>query len=232
MTDFGKKLLVIAVGCALTGGAIAWRVHAMRAELGGGDQHARFPAVIERLGPAPSGLQGSPVAESKLPIDQLTAVKLGSITYFHDADELAALEARGNAPLDVKAAQRDLGGNAYRVRSLEVDVPGYPPGTGKQISDVFFVTTGPLPARLRAEVGSMWPVIVEVFPGKPAERGGMKIGDVVLEVSGASTLSMPIGTPVNFLVSRNGEETALTVTKTEAMLGYLTLAVPFAGVEK
>lgn len=70
-----------------------------------------------------------------------------------------------------------------------------------------------------------WPLIVAPYPGSPAERAGLRTGDRIVEIDGASTrgwtvdetvraLRGPPGTTVRLVVERPGLEGRLTFTLT------------------
>lgn len=68
------------------------------------------------------------------------------------------------------------------------------------------------------------PVFTGIMPGTPAEKAGLKTGDIICEVDGTDTLSMSTsevanlvkgeeGTRVQIKVSRNGEYVTVTATR-------------------
>jgi carboxyl-terminal processing protease len=70
-------------------------------------------------------------------------------------------------------------------------------------------------------------VVTEVFPGTPAEAAGLRLGDRIIAVDGASVEGMksdevsprvrgPVGSAVQFTVVRGGHAEPLTVTATRA----------------
>ena len=73
------------------------------------------------------------------------------------------------------------------------------------------------------------PQVLIVNPGRPAERAGLKPGDVILAVGGVRGLEQPAvierikksaGTPLTFTIERNGEPRDITVTPdSEGLIG-------------
>lgn len=68
------------------------------------------------------------------------------------------------------------------------------------------------------------PVFTGIMPGTPAERSGLKVGDIICEVDGVDTLSMDTaevanlvkgeeGTTVNIKVNRDGKYVTVTPTR-------------------
>ncbi len=68
------------------------------------------------------------------------------------------------------------------------------------------------------------PVVVEVLEGSPAQRAGVRIGDIVMEIDGKSTITMPPqeviarlrglpGSPVVVRLRRGGGELTLTLVR-------------------
>ena len=67
-----------------------------------------------------------------------------------------------------------------------------------------------------------YPVIDAVNPGDPAEKAGLKKGDVITSVDGmmienaksltAAVRTFPSGQKATFMVLRNGKQTEITVT--------------------
>ncbi len=71
-----------------------------------------------------------------------------------------------------------------------------------------------------------YPVIQEVLPGTPAERGGLQRGDFILAVDGKSTADRPLtevtmeirgprGVPVELTIGRGNEEFTVTLERAE-----------------
>ena len=81
---------------------------------------------------------------------------------------------------------------------------------------------GGIGAEIRAEDRRI--VIVRVLPGSPAEKFGLKNGDVIIQIGDQSTVNMgstdaqelirgPVGTVVKFKVKRDGKALSLEVTR-------------------
>jgi regulator of sigma E protease len=96
------------------------------------------------------------------------------------------------------------------------------------------VTTHVTPkASGRFEIGDLGigprlrPQILAVTPGNPADRAGIKAGDVVLAVNGERGLDQPSvinkirgsNAPITFLVERNAQQETLTVTPEGGRIG-------------
>jgi carboxyl-terminal processing protease len=92
------------------------------------------------------------------------------------------------------------------------------------------VRYGGIGARLRGQAA----VVLEVFADSPAERAGLRIGDQILEVDGASTdgvptdgvigrIRGPLGSTVDLLVSRHGVDQPflVTVERAEIKLAFV-----------
>jgi S1-C subfamily serine protease len=88
----------------------------------------------------------------------------------------------------------------------------------------------PLPPRARERHGDRSAVeVVEVVSGSPADRAGVREGDLIVELDGAGVTSAAdlqrmmvadlIGTPVPVIVWRSGEDVELSLVPTELDLG-------------
>ena len=74
------------------------------------------------------------------------------------------------------------------------------------------------------------PLVEYVYPGSPAEKGGLLAGDVVLKVDGISVESLSLnyivenliqglaGSSLEMVVNRNGEEVTLRITRGEVVI--------------
>ena len=52
--------------------------------------------------------------------------------------------------------------------------------------------------------GENEPVVVEVTPGSPAARAGLKLNDIILEVNGNGTFLKPYSTIMSWFAERSG----------------------------
>jgi len=78
---------------------------------------------------------------------------------------------------------------------------------------------GGIGAQIRAEDHTI--VVVRVLPGMPADKAGMKAGDVVLTIGGAATVNMPADEAQALLRGPVGEEVVVVVRR-----GKVTLSLP------
>lgn len=76
-----------------------------------------------------------------------------------------------------------------------------------------------------------WPIMIQVFPGTPAQKAGLRPGDQLISVNQQGTqpmsafdLDMAIsdipGTPINFRILRNGSPLQKTVVVAPASQAY------------
>lgn len=78
---------------------------------------------------------------------------------------------------------------------------------------------GGIGAQIRAEDHTI--VVVRVLPGMPADKAGMKAGDVVLTIGGAATVNMPADDAQALLRGPVGEEVVVVVRR-----GKTTISLP------
>jgi hypothetical protein len=124
-------------------------------------------------------------------------------------------------PCTLRASRRD---GAFVVRGRPVAVK---PGSGEEI-----VHDLDLPAWRAAGVGTQIAQVPDgvrldrIYPGTPAERAGLKAGDVVVALDGEDIVGIdvndfvdlavgPAGTDVTYTVLRDGEEVDVTMTRRE-----------------
>ena len=84
----------------------------------------------------------------------------------------------------------------------------------------------PLPPRVQAQLGTERAIeVVEIVPGSPAERAGLRAEDMIFEVDGAPVsratdlqrlmVAERIGKPLSMRIVRNGAPTTLALTPSE-----------------
>lgn len=91
---------------------------------------------------------------------------------------------------------------------------------------------GGIGAQIRAENHTI--VVVRVLPGMPAEKAGMKAGDIVLTIGGAATVNMPADEAQALLRGPVGEEVVVVVRrdKTTISLPIVRETIHVESVEK
>ncbi len=93
-------------------------------------------------------------------------------------------------------------------------------------------TYGGLGMSITTEEGA--PVVLQVFPGTPAERAGIKAGDILLEADGEGLIGMPLdkvtarlrgepGTAVTLLIKRVGVGQPFTVRLVRELIRLVTV---------
>lgn len=166
---------------------------------------------------------------------KLSVIPLGGyIKMFGDAD---AASMPGEALVEMTAAEREVSFHHKRLSQRVEIVAGGPAANflfAILVLAALFMTAGQ--PFTPTDVG-------EVTPGSAAERGGVKPGDVILEVDGHAVdrfeevqqiVRLNQGTPMKLVVRRGGQDTALTVTPTvrditdnfgsEHKIGFLGIA--------
>jgi regulator of sigma E protease len=175
-------------------------------------------------------------------MNMLAAIVIMTGVYYHGAPEPAYLKHApkvGSVPADSPAARAGL-----RPGDVIVSVAGKPVSTWEQLEMAVLPKAGReidlvvqrdgtqrtvrvVPAaRTKFELGDIGvgpdlrPQIREVYAGEPAERGGLKRGDVVHEVNGAAVdyegllkaIKSSPGKPLTLTVARNGARVPIAVT--------------------
>jgi len=181
------------------------------------EEHISAPSAAGLLAAAVEGLRAAGHSPPALADARALADHLGALGV-----SLGRSEAERLAFAAIRAMVRSLSDPFARfvppeqAHGLEFDSPVY----------------GGIGVRIGFE--GAWPRIEEVFPGSPAERAGLAVGDLIIEIAGVDTATLdqqgvierlrgPPGTRVNITV-RRGRST-FPVTLTRAVIRALALQV-------
>jgi regulator of sigma E protease len=97
---------------------------------------------------------------------------------------------------------------------------------GKTINLTEPVSNGPISADTLVGYSAVPPVIEDIEPGYPAEKAGLKSGDLVISINGKPVTTWPQlpevvhasdGNPIHFVVRRDGKDVSIDVTARHTM---------------
>lgn len=74
---------------------------------------------------------------------------------------------------------------------------------------------------IEINAGEQYPLVVRVLPGTPAEKGGLKAGDLIIAVDGESTADQGLSAVVTKIRGPLGSQVALTVRRGEKELDFI-----------
>lgn len=247
MTDRTKKLLVIVVGAALIGAVVLYRSAQVVFEHVGerAEAHRRLEAeCAAKVEREPENESPLPTYRSRIAYRRTTPPPGGAI-------RLATLRLPGRVAAHRRITESDtlqyqclydaivaLGGNSYVVERIEPDPAA--PDDGKLVEGVYLVASPKLPAQHAARFPHRVSVVTDVFENSPAERSGVRPGDVFVDLdhrglgegAGESTevddaiIGLADGVAATVTVVRDGEVLDLPVMKERGKFGYRYQAAP------
>lgn len=146
--------------------------------------------------------------------------------------------------LNVRQRMTELHANAYVHEGVDDQVPGLVADQAELIEGIYLIHAGEVGEPYRSQLGKMACQITSVTPGSPAEVGGMKVGDVMVDLDDAGIAeasgkadnpcrpindamkSLPPNQPGQLLVLRDGVPVTLTVSRPGTKFGFDYLPVP------
>lgn len=109
--------------------------------------------------------------------------------------------------------RRQLFESAMRgmVRELDPYSSYIPPGEYEELQEEIEQQFGGIGVAVELDPEAHRPVIINVRPNGPADRAGIRVGDVIVKISGRETEHMEAGDPLKLIRGEPGTTVALTI---------------------
>jgi len=169
------------------------------------------------------------------------AVRLATIRMWGSLESHDRMIRNKEDYFPIRRALYEMGANCSVIEGVDDRVPGIERGYGEVIEAAYLLHAGKVPASYVRGKEREFCMVLDVLPGSTAEEGGLRAGDLLLDVDGKGVLSstpgsceafveaalrIPTGSTATFSVLRNGSPLDLKLKRREGRYGYHPQRVP------